>query len=384
MLDSPYRQSPFIVIWETTRACDLVCKHCRASAIHSRNPLELSTQEALRMIDDIADHMDPQPNLVLSGGDPMKRPDLVDIIQYAAQVKHLRISITPSATPLVTPQAIRACVNAGLTRWAFSIDGATAKVHDSFRGWQGSFDLTMNAVADLQSLGMPLQVNTTVSRYNQKTLADIGALVERLGAVLWSVFFLVAVGRGRAEDALDPYETEEVLQWLYEFSQTSRCDVKTTEAPMWHRIRAQHSRAQGSPLPARLASDPVGRAPRSVSDGDGFIFVGHKGEVYPSGFLPIEVGNIRKTPLSELYRTAPALIALRDRANLKGKCRMCEFRDVCGGSRARAYAITGDAFESDPYCAYLPSPAEGRKRIKADVREHRSVMASLAEQAAVT
>ncbi len=365
-MDSPYADAPFIVIWETTRACDLACKHCRAAAIKMRNPEELSTEEAFRLIDDIA-AMRPQPNFVLTGGDPMKRPDLVEIIRYAAQERHLRISITPSATPLVTREAIRDCAEAGLTRWAFSIDGATAQAHDEFRGQEGSFAITMRAVEDLRDLGLPLQINTTVSRYNKDSLAEIGALVERLGAVLWSVFFLVPVGRGKAEDALDALETEEVLRWLDGFARGSHCDVKTTEAPHWHRVRRQ-LRGEGAPDAAAPARDAIGRAPRPVTDGDGFVFVSHKGEVYPSGFLPVVVGNVRERPLSDIYRTAPQLLLLRDRSNLRGKCRYCEFRDVCGGSRARAYAITGDYLESDPYCAHLPNPAVGRRKVREDAR----------------
>ncbi|MDA8345926.1 MAG: TIGR04053 family radical SAM/SPASM domain-containing protein [Thermaerobacter sp.] len=365
-MGSQYDTTPFIVIWETTRACDLACKHCRAAAIKMRNPDELTTSEAFRLIDDIAE-MRPQPNFVLTGGDPMKRPDLVEIIRYAAKERQVRISITPSATPLVTRDAIQACAEAGLSRWAFSIDGATAQAHDDFRGQEGSFAITMRAIEDLRSFGLPLQINTTVSRYNQTSLAEIGALVEHLGAVLWSVFFLVPVGRGKAADALDALETEEVLHWLDSFARDSRCDVKTTEAPQWHRVRRQ-LRGEGAFEGGVASHDVVGRAPRPVTDGDGFVFVSHKGEVYPSGFLPVVVGNVREKPLSEIYRTAPELLLLRDRSNLRGKCRYCEFRDICGGSRSRAYAITGDYLESDPYCPYMPNPAEGRRITRENAR----------------
>lgn len=366
-MDSPYREAPFIVIWETTRACDLACKHCRAAAIKMRNPEELTTEEAFLLIDDVA-AMSPQPNFVLTGGDPMKRPDLIGIIRYAAKERHLRISMTPSATPLVTRDAIRDCAEAGLTRWAFSIDGADAKAHDAFRGQEGSFAITMRAIEDLRSLGLPLQINTTVSRYNRDSLAELGALAERLGAVLWSVFFLVPVGRGKADDALDALETEEVLRWLEAFARTSSCDVKTTEAPQWRRVLRQ---VRGKILRDTLIAprDGVGRAPRAITDGDGFVFVSHKGEVYPSGFLPVVVGSVREKKLSEIYRTAPELLLLRDRSNLRGKCHYCEYRDFCGGSRARAHAITGDYLESDPYCPHIPNPAAGRRLIREDARK---------------
>ena len=370
---SPYSQAPFIVIWETTRACDLACKHCRAAAIPMRNPEELSTDEARRLIDDVAT-MRPQPNFVLTGGDPMKRPDLEEIIRYAARERGVRISITPSATPLVTPERIRACADAGLARWAFSIDGATAEAHDFFRGQIGSFAITFAAVQELARLRLPLQVNTTVSRYNLDSLPEIGRLVEELGAVLWSVFFLVPVGRGRADDALGPHETERVLQWLEEFARTSACDVKTTEAPQWRRVLRERRGDALSPLGDR--GGRVGRAPRPVTDGDGFIFVSHKGEVYPSGFLPLVLGNVRERPLSEIYRNSEVLLALRDRSRLRGKCRICEYREICGGSRSRAYAITGDYLESDPYCPHQPDPAAGYRQIRLDVRERRTAGAA--------
>ncbi len=370
---SPYADAPFIVIWETTRACDLACKHCRAAAVPRRDPAELSTEEAKGLFDDVA-AMRPQPNFVLTGGDPMKRTDLEEIIRYAAKERGLRISITPSATPLVTRERIRACADAGLARWAFSIDGATPEAHDFFRGQEGSFAITLRAIEDLRSLSLPLQINTTVSRYNRDTLPDIGRLAEGLGAVLWSVFFLVPVGRGRVDDALGPHETEAVLLWLEEFSRSSRCDVKATEAPQWRRVL--QARRGDVELAPGASPDRVGRAPRPVADGDGFIFVSHKGDVYPSGFLPIDLGNVRRTPLSEIYRRSDALLALRDRSRLRGKCGICEYREVCGGSRARAWAITGDCHESDPYCPYQPDPAAGYRLMRADRRARRDAEAS--------
>ena len=283
---SPYGEAPFIVIWEMTRACDLACKHCRAAAVPMRHPEELGTAEALALVDDLA-AMRPVPLFVLTGGDPAKRPDLVEIVRYAAG-RGIRVSITPSATPLVTPELIRACVEAGLARWAFSLDGPDAASHDFFRGQAGSFALTLRAIAELRRLRMPLQINTTLSRYNRDSLPAIGALVEEQGATLWSLFLLVPTGRGRIEDALDAAGTEAALEWLYGFAAKSRCDVKTTEAPQWNRLLAQRG---ALPRPAAPLRAGIGRAPRPVTDGDGFIFVSHKGEVYPSGFLPVVVGS---------------------------------------------------------------------------------------------
>lgn len=378
--DYDFNRAPFIAIWEVTRACKLVCKHCRAEAQPEADPCQLSHEEGLRLIDGVAAFGEPLPNLVFTGGDPLMRPDLFDLIRHAVS-RGLRVSMTPSATPLVTREAMRRAKEAGLARWAFSIDGSTAEIHDAFRGVQGSYDLTIKAIEYLHELGLPIQINSTVSRYNLDDLDNLAALVERLGAVMWSVFFLVPTGRGQLGDMISPQEHERVFNWLYDVSLRVPFDIKTTAAQHYRRVVLQRRSAEkgkgdggeaapaapGRPLigahPGRDAGkDGIGRAPKGVNDGNGFVFISHTGDVYPSGFLPVAVGNVRERPLVEIYRDSPMFRALRDPDGYRGKCSWCEFRYICGGSRARAYAVTGDYLESEPFCVHIPDPRRGRYR----------------------
>ncbi len=360
-----FAQSPFIAIWEVTRACQLHCLHCRAKAQRHRHLLELTTEEGFRLIDQIAE-MD-RPLLVFTGGDPLEREDLFDFIRYGRE-RGMEVAMTPSATPRVTKEALLRAKAAGLARCAFSLDGSTREVHDHFRGTRGSYDLTVGALGMMREIGMPIQVNTTVSRYNMEDLPRIADVVESFGATLWSVFFLVPTGRARAQDMVDADEAERVMEWLWAQSQVRSFDVKTTAAPHYRRVILQH-RAQGEggrPGPGSAqtvppvagadfaAGGPGLRAPRSVNDGNGFVFISHTGDVYPSGFLPVVAGNVRQTRLADIYRHSPVFRQLRDPALLKGKCGACEFKAVCGGSRARAYGVTGDFLASDPACAYVP------------------------------
>lgn len=350
-----FNENPFIVIWEVTRACQLHCLHCRAEAQRHRDPRELSTAEGFRLIDQIAE-MD-NPLLVFTGGDPLEREDLYDFIRYARK-KGLEIGMTPSATPRVTKDALARVKEAGLTRCAFSIDGSTAAIHDKFRGTKGSYDLTVNALKMLQELDIPIQLNTTVSRYNLDDLENLANFAEQFGTVLWSVFFLVPTGRAKEKDMITADECEQVMEWLYEQAKVRPFGIKTTAAPHYRRVVMQHRRAEGATAQQQrdflIHADSL-RSAKSVNDGNGFLFVSHIGEVYPSGFLPVVAGNIRQSSLVDLYRNSPVFQELRNPSLLKGKCGRCEFRYVCGGSRARAYGITGDYLESDPTCSYQPS-----------------------------
>ena len=342
-----WAENPFIVIWETTRACQLACRHCRASAIRYRNPDELNLEEVSRLIIDQLVTMD-YPLFVLTGGDPMERDDLVEIVRRARQAG-LRPSITPSATPKVTFEVMRGLKEAGLENWAFSIDGSRAEIHDRFRGIPGTFDLTMEKIGYLHQLGIPLQINTTVSQYNLADLPALADLMRQLAIFRWSVFFLIPTGRARLKDLLSPQEQESVLQWLASLQQDVPFEIKTTEGPQYYRIRAQQREAAALP-------DSKVRPRMPVWDGNGFLFVSHTGDVYPSGFLPVSVGNVRATPLRQIYRESPVLKALRNPDGFKGKCGYCEFNKICAGSRARAYTVTGDYLESDPFCPYIPDP----------------------------
>jgi radical SAM protein len=356
-----FDERPFLVIWEATQACDLACVHCRASAQPSRNPFELSTEEAKRLIDDIAEMQSPL--FVITGGDPLKRPDVYELVRYAADLG-LRPSMTPSATPLLTREAIVKLKESGLARLAISLDGPTAEIHDGFRRVKGSFDLTIQGAQWAREIGLPVQINTTITRHNLGQLDAIIATLEELDIALWSVFFLVPTGRGSDVDLISAEEFEQVFAKLYETSQRVKFDIKSTEAQHYRRYllqRRTERRREGVADPAKLPpvlgmslTDGIGRAPKGINDGKGFAFVSHLGEVFPSGFLPVSAGNVRNEKLSTLYRESPLFKGLRDANKLEGKCGRCEYKQICGGSRARAYALTDNAFAEEPCCIYEP------------------------------
>jgi radical SAM protein len=359
-----FNKDPFIVIWELTRACQLKCLHCRADAQYRRDPRELSLKEGKNLIDQIYEMNNPM--LVFTGGDPLMREDVFDIAKYAVE-KGVRVSMTPSATPNVTKEAIEKAKKVGLARWAFSIDGPTAEIHDHFRGTAGSFDLTMEKIQYLHEVGLPIQINTVISRYNIEYLDEMAKMVESLGCVLWSVFFLVPTGRGQESDMISPVQHEKVFRWLYDLSKRVSFDIKTTEAMHYRRVVIQQKMREAKETTDEIeylsaltekgltgSIDGLGRAPKGVNDGNGFVFISHIGDVYPSGLLPVKAGNIRETPLAEIYRESPIFQSLRNPDLFKGKCGVCEFRYVCGGSRSRAYAMTGDYLESEPFCVYIP------------------------------
>ncbi len=351
-----FDERPFLAIWEVTQACDLACVHCRASAQPERHPLELSTDEGKRLIDQIA-ALDV-PVFVLTGGDPIKRPDLFELIEHARSVG-VRVSLTPSATPLLTRDVVFRLRDAGLARMAVSLDGASAETHDAFRGMSGSFARTLNAVQWANEAGLPVQINTTFSRRNMAEMDAIAALVEQLKIALWSVFFLVPTGRGKLADLLSADEFEQVFARIHRLSKTASFDIKTTEAQHYRRYlmqqRVAERKASAAPYTVpEKAADTIGRAPRGLNDGKGFVFISHTGEVFPSGFLPESGGNLRRQTLATIYRESPVFRELRDTSKLEGKCGACEFKEICGGSRARAYALTGNPLAEEPCCNYIP------------------------------
>lgn len=352
----PYDRAPFIVIWETTRACALACVHCRAEALPQRDPRELTTGEGRALMDRVRVFGEPTPLLVLTGGDPLRRPDIVELVAYGTG-RGLSVSLTPSGTAAVTEERLRALRDAGLARLAVSVDGATAEAHDAFRGVAGSHRHTLKIVERTRALGLPLQINTTVCR---RTIGDLPALacqVEAFGAVLWALFFLIPVGRAEASQALSAGEIEAVLDWAAGLVGRAPFGVKTTEAPQFHRVLAQRggNGAGRRERPAMTGRDSVRRAGRAVTDGNGFVFVDHVGNICPSGFLPVASGNVRTDDLVAVYRDSPAFTALRDPARLGGHCGRCEYREICGGSRARAFAGAGDPLAEDPGCAWRPA-----------------------------
>lgn len=365
-----FNERPFIAIWEVTQACDLACVHCRASAQPERHPEELSTDEGKQLIDQIAAW--EVPVFVLTGGDPIKRPDLFELIGYAQSVG-VRVSLTPSATPLLTRDVIARLKQAGLARLAVSMDGASAKTHDAFRGMSGSFVRTLDAVRWANEVGLPVQINTTFSRRNIGEIDEIVALMEQLRITLWSVFFLVPTGRGKLNDLLSADEFEGVFEKLHLLSKTASFDIKTTEAQHYRRFVLQKKvadkRAGILQVETRVSVDEIGRAPRGLNDGKGFVFISHKGEVFPSGFLPLAAGSIREQSLESIYRESDLFRSLRDTSKLEGKCGACEFKEICGGSRARAYALTGNPFGQEPCCAYVPKGYDASRR-----SEHKSAV----------
>ena len=347
--------SPFVVIWENTRACDLSCVHCRAAAQPKRNRFELTTEEGFHLIDQIAE-LRPKV-FVLTGGDPLKREDTYELIQYA-RAKGLEPSLTPSATPLLTEEAVTKMKQHGLGRMAVSLDASNAAEHDAFRRVDGSFDLTLRAIRQAAREQIPVQVNTTVTRRTVGDLPNMVALLEDLGITMWSVFFAVPTGRAKESDLITAAEVEELFGFLFETSKRVPFSIRTTEAMHYRRYVLQHGGAM--PLGVHASPDALDRngaprAPRGVNEAKGFVFISHIGDVYPSGFLPLKAGNVKQESLSDIYRTSKLFVALRDPDNLHGKCGRCDYRDLCGGSRARAWSMTGDVFASDPLCAYQPS-----------------------------
>jgi AdoMet-dependent heme synthase len=358
--------SPFVVIWENTRACDLACVHCRAAAQSRRSQFELTTEEGFRLIDEIA-AMRPKV-FVITGGDPLKREDTFDLIRHAKDAG-LEPSLTPSATPLLTEEAVTKMKEHGLARMAVSLDASNATLHDNFRRVPGSFDVTLRAIRAAKREGIPVQVNTTVTRRTIEDLPRMVPILEELGIVMWSVFFVVPTGRAKNVDLVTAEETEKFFEFLYGTSKRVPFQIRTTEAMHYRRYMMQQMSATSidpstGMIDASTKFQPLGvmpgaitRAPRGVNEAKGFVFISHIGDVFPSGFLPLRAGNVKKEPLREIYRSSELFVSLRDPNNLKGKCGRCEFRDLCGGSRARAWAMTGDVFAADPLCAYEPRAA---------------------------
>ncbi|MBI1992060.1 MAG: TIGR04053 family radical SAM/SPASM domain-containing protein [Candidatus Omnitrophica bacterium] len=355
-------QSPFIVIWETTQACDLACVHCRAEAQPNPLPGELTHAEGLDLIDHVA-RLGTRV-LVLSGGDPLKRRRLTDLIRHG-KARKLRMGTIPAATPRLTREAVNSLKDAGLDQMAVSLDASTAEAHDRFRGAPGAFQKTMEAVGWAHETELPLQINTVMSALNFEDLDRLIELVRQLGIVFWEVFFLVPVGRGTQLAGLTAEQYELVFAKLYETARAASFVIKVTEALHYRRYSIERQGTDQPPAQAAAGSmgerwrdvgphGSIGISPQSINAGKGHLFISSTGEVYPSGFLPLSAGNIRATSLARLYRASPLFLALRNPDLLKGRCGICEFRSVCGGSRSRAYALTGDVLAEDPCCAYVP------------------------------
>lgn len=359
-----YAERPMLVFWETTRACGLACKHCRASATAQALPGELSTAEGQSVVEQVAGFGRPYPILVLTGGDCLLRPDLFDLVEQA-QSLGIPVALSPSVTPLLTPEAIGRIAGSGVKAVSISLDGAYPATHDTVRGIPGHFDKTLAAISALVDAGLTVQINTTVMRSNVDELADLAVLLLERGVHIWEVFFLVHVGRGTATGAVTPEEHEQVCHFLYDASHHGFV-VRTVEAPFFRRVVTERRAGTAAPngpvydaLSTRLrelAGEPTGR-PRAhtaaTRDGKGILFIAHDGEVYPAGFLPLALGNVRDKPLADIYRDDTLLRSIRA-AEFTGRCGRCVYADLCGGSRARAFADSGDPLGEDPACPYQP------------------------------
>ncbi|HET8945701.1 MAG TPA: TIGR04053 family radical SAM/SPASM domain-containing protein [Candidatus Polarisedimenticolia bacterium] len=341
-----FEASPLVVIWEVTRACDLACVHCRAAAVPKRDPFELTTAEGRRLIQDLRGF--GHPVFVLTGGDPLLRPD-IEALVAAAAAERFPVALSPAGTPLLTHARLRRLRDAGLHGVSISLDGSCAAVHDAFRRVRGSFDTSLEGAAAAAALGLRLQINTTATRHNLADLPAIANLVAGLEARRWTLFLLVPTGRATDDQQITPAECERVFEWLYDLSLTAPFRIKTTEGPHYRRVVLQR---RGDAAAHGVSGG--GRFVPGLNDGSGFLFISARGDIQPSGFLPLTAGNVRTDSPVDIYRRHPIFTALRDPDRLQGRCGRCEFRRACGGSRARAYAATGDSLAEDPLCGYQP------------------------------
>jgi AdoMet-dependent heme synthase len=343
--------TPLNVYWEMTQACALACRHCRAEAVPQAHPEELSFADGLSLLDQIVEFGDPLPQLILTGGDPLARPDLLQLIGEARK-RGIGVSITPAATPALTREVLLGLKEAGVDGLGLSLDAATAEKHDAIRGVPGTFDRTLLAIGWAQELQLPLQVNTLVSTETAEELDAVYELLKPLGLARWSLFFLISVGRGKVLQPLEPDAAEQVMRWTYEKTKDSPFTIATTEAPSYRRVAVEQMRAEG--FSGEQIRHSVAYRSFGIRDGHGIVFVSHLGEICPAGFLPVGAGNVLRDRLAEVYRHSPLFRAMHDPGQFEDRCGCCEYHTICGGSRARAYGATGNVLASDPLCEYQP------------------------------
>jgi radical SAM protein len=354
-----FDQAPLRVYWELTRACDLACRHCRAEAVPSRDPRELSSLEGRRLLDALREAAAP-PRVVLTGGDPLKRPDFWALLRHGVGLG-LGVSVAPSGTPTLTAGVVRRLREAGVEAMSLSLDGSDPVRHDGLRGVPGCFARTVTAARAAVEEGIPLQINTLATAETLSDLAAIRDLVEGIGAARWSLFFLVHIGRGRTLRQLSANACEGLLVWLWRRSRQTPLVVTTTEAPHYRRVALQQARTQGSGRDEPRIG-PFRPSGFGLRDGNGIMFVSHTGDVQPSGFLPRTEGNVRTSSPLEVYRQSPLFRRLREPERFGGRCGRCEYRQICGGSRARAHAASGDPLGEDPLCAHEPGVPDRQSR----------------------
>lgn len=351
-------QSPVLVFYEVTQACDLACTHCRASAQPLAHPDELNLRFSRLLINQLAEFPQP-PTLVVTGGDPLKRADIFELVEHAAGLG-IKVAATPSATPLVTRDALQRLRKAGMERMAVSLDGLDAATHDGVRGVCGSFARTLEILRDARELQIPLQINTTVMHENLAQLDALAELLAEYEIVLWSIFFLVPVGRATSRARLTPEQYEEVFALLWRQANRRQYAIKTTEAPHYRRyVQMRRLEQRGGAREREPGSLLAPRTTLGLNDGKGIMFVNHAGLIFPSGFMPITCGAFPFDSVVQVYQQSPIFRALRDARLLKGKCGACEYRNICGGSRARSLALLDDPLGSEPDCVYIPPTWQG-------------------------
>ena len=355
------RLAPRVVAWESTVACNLACVHCRASAQTEPAPGELDTGEVKALIDDIASFATPV--FIISGGEPLMRPDIFEIARYASE-SGLHVAMSPNGT-LISGEAAREMASSGVRRVSVSIDGSSASRHDQIRGVPGAFAAALDGIAACRASGLAYQFNTTVMRQNLDDLTQLHEWVIDQRATAWHVFMLVPTGRGQEGDEIKPEEYERVLEWLYSLARTSVVPIRVTCGPQFMRIVTSNRREDGElagldrPTHPHRAGHPS-RPSRGCLAADGYCFVSHKGDVFPCGYLPLSGGNVRETPFHEIYQRSELFETLRDLSSLRDRCGVCEYTKVCGGCRARAYGMTGDHLAEDPLCTYQPRVREAQ------------------------
>jgi radical SAM protein len=340
-----------IVYWELTNACALACRHCRATAMPEPAPGELTTAQCVDVLDQVLEFGKPEPHVTMTGGDPLRRGDLTDLLD-AARERGLGVSLAPAVTPLLTRQRLAQVKEHGVQAISLSLDGVDAASHDGLRGVPGTFDQTMQALDWAAELGLPVQVNTLVSAANAGEIRRIYELLGTKTLMRWSLFFLISVGRGTELTELEPGKAERLMLDLIALNREAPFQVRTTEAMSYRRVAAQQLAKRGLTR-EQIEASPIARS-FGIRDGNGVVFISHQGDVTPSGFLPMTLGNVKTDRLAQVYQNHPTMLDLRNPKTFKGRCGRCDFQYWCGGSRARAYAWTGDVLESDPLCPYVP------------------------------
>ncbi len=350
-----YSINPVLVYWEITRACSLACRHCRAEAMATPDENELTHSESIRLLSQIAEFGRPTPHLILTGGDPLARADVFDLIDEARRLG-LTVSITPSVTPGLTMEVLEKLKAHGIDSLGLSLDGSNAQRHEAVRGVEGCFEWTIQAAKNAAAIGFPIQVNTLVSEETVDDLPQIYELLKTLKILRWSLFFLISVGRGKVLNAITPQQGEECMNWVYDLAQSAPFQIKTTEAPSYRRIALNRMKKAG--MTGREIEQTSVYRGFGIRDGNGIMFISNDGLIYPAGFLPLTAGNVRRDHIVDIYRNSPFFQALHAPNQFRGKCGRCEYRAICGGSRARAFAYTGDPLASDPFCPYEPGSSQ--------------------------